>query len=79
MCRPGVRRASAARVAGRVRSRPDTHTVTHINQVRSRHDPPPSVVCKRVHVVQSGFNILENHSPVLLGAEGCGTTKVIDG
>ena len=31
------------------------------------------------HVVQLGFNILENHSPVLLGAEGCCTTKVVDG
>ena len=56
-------------------------------EVKTRHTPShphkpgeePSVVWKRVHVVLSGFNILENHSPVLLGAEGCGTTKVVDG
>ena len=48
VCRPGVRRASPARVAGRVRSRPGTGRATHINQVGSLDDLQPSVVWKRV-------------------------------
>ena len=79
VCKPSVRRGSPARVAGRVRSRPGTRRATHINQVGSRDDLRPSVVWKRVHVVQLAFNILENQRPVLLGEEGCGTTKVVEG